>query len=150
MTSMVRTVKPVPEGYHTVTPSLVVEGADKLLDFLKKAFGGREVAMFRMPNGTIAHAEVVIGDSRVMLGEAGPEWTAMPGRTYTYVSDVDAVYKQALQAGAVSIRAPADQFYGDRTAVVKDPVGNVWTVATHREDVSEEEMARRMAAQTSQ
>ncbi len=147
---MVRTVRPVPEGYHSVTPSLVVEGADKLLDFLKKAFGAKEVVMFRMPNGAIAHAEVVIGDSRVMIGEAGPDWPAMSGRTYTYVGDVDAVFKQALQAGAVSVKAPADQFYGDRTAVVKDPVGNVWTVATHREDVSEEEMVRRMAAQTSQ
>ena len=145
-------VRAVPEGYHTITQSLVVKGADRLLDFLKEAFGAREVAMFKMPNGTIAHAEVIIGDSRLMIGEAGSDiWTeAMPSRAYMYVRDADSTYKKALQAGGISVREPADQFYGDRTAAVKDPVGNVWTLATHKEDVSPEEQARRMKAQATQ
>ena len=149
MTSMVETVRPVLEGYRTLTQSLVVVGADRFLDFLKKAFGAREAAMFRMPDGSVGHAEVLIGDSRIMLGEAGPEWPAMPGRAYMYVSDADAVYRQALAAGAVSVRELRDAFYGDRNGAVKDPFGNVWTIATHKEDLSEEEMRKRMAAQAS-
>ena len=148
MTTVVRTI---PEGYHTITQSLVVKGADRLLEFLKEAFGAKEVAMFKMPNGTIAHAEVIMGDSRLMIGEAGSDiWTeAMPSRSYMYVRDADSSYKKALQAGATSVREPADQFYGDRTAAVKDPVGNIWTLAMHKEDVSPEEEARRMVAQAS-
>jgi len=144
---METTVRVVPEGYHTVTQSLVVRGADRLLQFLKEGFGGKESGIFRMPNGTIAHAEITIGDTRIMLGEETPEWLEMPGRAYIYVKDADASYRQALQAGATSLREPADQFYGDRTATVKDPVGNVWTVATHKEDLSQEEQMRRLAAQ---
>jgi PhnB protein len=140
-------VRPIPEGYSTVTQSLVVKGADKLVDFLKKAFDAREVGMFKAPNGTIAHAEVMIGDTRIMLGEEGPEMPGAPGRAYMYVRDADTSYRKALAAGAISLREPADQFYGDRTAAVRDPVGNIWTLATHKEDVSQEEQMRRMAAQ---
>jgi PhnB protein len=142
------TVRVVPEGYHTVTQSLVVKGADRLIDFLKEAFGAKEAGIFRMPNGTIAHAEVIIGDSRIMLGEEGPEMQAAPGRAYMYVRDSDSSYRKALKAGAISINEPKDQFYGDRTAAVKDPVGNIWTLATHKEDLSQEEQMKRMAAQT--
>jgi PhnB protein len=140
-------VRPIPEGYSTVTQSLVVKGADKLVGFLKEAFDAREVGMFKTPNGTIAHAEVMIGDTRIMLGEEGPEMAAAPGRAYMYVRDADTSYREALAAGAISLREPADQFYGDRTAAVRDPVGNIWTLATHKEDVSQEEQMRRMAAQ---
>ena len=146
---MVQTVRAVPEGYRTVTQSLVAVGADRFLDFLRRAFGAREVVMFRMPDGSVGHAEVLIGDSRIMLGEASPEWPAMPGRGYMYVSDADEVYRQALAAGAVSVRELKDEFYGNRVGAVRDPFGNVWTIATHKEDVSEEEMRRRMAAQAS-
>ncbi|HYY92479.1 MAG TPA: VOC family protein [Candidatus Dormibacteraeota bacterium] len=144
---METTVRVVPEGYHTVTQSLVVKGADRLLQFLKEGLGGKESGVFRMPNGTIAHAEVTIGDTRLMIGEETTEWPAMPGRAYVYVKDADASYRQALQAGAISLREPADQFYGDRTATVRDPVGNVWTFAAHKEDLSGEEQMRRLAAQ---
>ena len=140
-------IRKIPAGYHTATPSLVVAGATKLLDFLKSAFGAKELAMFMMPDGTIGHSEVEIGDSRIMLGEATADTPAMPGRVFLYLDDVDVAYKHAIDAGATPMREPADQFYGDRTAVVKDPVGNVWSLATHIEDVSDEEVRKRMAAQ---
>jgi PhnB protein len=99
-----------------------------------------------MPNadGTVAHAEVAIGDSIVMMGDAGEEWPAMPAFIYLYVEDCDETYARALAAGATSVREPADQFYGDRTSTVRDPVGNLWGIATHVEDIVEEEMARRI------
>ena len=147
---METTIRVVPEGYQTVTQSLVVKGADRLIEFLKEAFGAKEAGIFRMPNGKVAHAEVIIGDSRIMIGEAGSEiWEeAMPSRMYMYVKDADSTYRKALQAGGISIREPADQFYGDRTAAVKDPSGNIWTLAKHKEDLSQEEQMKRMAAQT--
>jgi len=140
-------VKPIPDGYHSVTPYLVVQGAAKLLDFLKQAFAAQELhrPMLR-PDGTIMHAEVRVGDSVVMMGEPMGEHTPMPGSLYLYVPDVDAVYKRALQAGATSLTEPADQFYGDRSAGVTDPVGNRWWIATHKEDVAPEEIAQRAAA----
>ncbi len=145
---MESTVRAIPEGYHTVTPALVVEGANKLIDFMKQVFDAKEVVRMDMPDGTVGHVELMIGDSRVMIGEASAEWKAMPGRIYLYVNDVDAVYNRALQAGATSIKEPADQFYGDRTGVVQDPCGNVWTISTHKEDVSMDELRRRMALQS--
>lgn len=147
--TMQKTVRVVPEGYSVVTQSLVVKGADELLGFLKNAFDGREAGIFKTPDGTIAHAEVIIGDTRIMLGEETPDAPAMPGRAYMYVKDADSSYRKALNAGAVSLREPKDQFYGDRTASVKDPTGNVWTLATHKEDLSQEEQMKRMAAQSS-
>jgi PhnB protein len=145
---MQKTVRVVPEGYSVVTQSLVVKGADKLLEFLKDAFDGREAGIFKMPDGKIAHAEVIIGDTRIMLGEESADASAMPGRAYMYVKDADSSYRKALDAGAVSVREPKDQFYGDRTATVKDPTGNIWTLATHKEDLSQEEQMKRMQAQS--
>lgn len=139
-------VKPIPKGYHSVTPYLVVEGVAKLIDFLRQAFDAQEIHRMRRPDGTIMHAEVRIGDSIVMMGEPMGEFHAMPGGLHLYVNDADAVYKRALQAGAISMREPANQFYGDRTAGVKDPVGNHWWIATHKEDVSPEELQKRAEA----
>lgn len=139
-------VKPIPEGYHTVTPYLVVPGVAKLIDFLEQAFGAQEKERHARPDGAIMHAEVKIGDSIVMMGEPMGEFKAIPAALYLYVEDVDAVYKRALEAGATSVMEPADQFYGDRNGGVKDPAGNLWWIATHIEDVSPEELARRAAA----
>ena len=139
-------VQAVPTGYHTVTPYFTVKGAGKLIDFLKQAFNAQEIFRFPGPGGTVAHAEVNIGDSRVMLGDAGEQWPVRTGQVYLYVEDCDRFYKQALAAGAKSVREPADQFYGDRNATVEDQFGNVWSIGTHVEDVSPEEMDRRMKA----
>lgn len=138
-----------PEGYHTVTPYLAVAGAAELIEFMKQAFQAREKERIDRPDGTVGHAEVIIGDSVIMLGEP-KECGAMPGALYLYVPDVDAVYRCALEAGATSTMAPADQFWGDRLAVVKDRFGNVWEVATRVEDVAPEELQRRMAALSGQ
>ena len=144
MAQATKNVKPIPEGYRTITPYLVVKGADKLIDFLKKAFGAEE--RFRMPgpNGTIAHAELKIGDSMLMTADGAREWQPMPSMIHLYVEDCDRFYKQAVDAGASSVHTPELQFYGDRRAVVKDTFGNVWYMATHVEDVSAEEMQQRM------
>jgi PhnB protein len=140
---MSMSVKPVPEGFHTVTPYLLVGDVGSLIDFLTKAFDAKEWHRSALPDGTVTHADVVIGDSHVMMGSARGEWAAMPCMIYLYVSDTDAVYRQALAAGATSMMAPADQFYGDRNAGVKDPFGNLWWIATHIEDVPPEELKRR-------
>jgi PhnB protein len=139
-------VKPIPEGFHTVTPYLLVTDARRLIEFLKQAFGAELVHLSTRPDGGVMHAQVRIGDSPVMMGEVTGEWKPMLGSLYLYVPDTDAVYRRALQAGGTSVMEPADQFYGDRNAGVKDPVGNVWWIGTHIEDVSEEEMARRVQA----
>ena len=139
-------VNPIPEGYHTVTPYLIVEGAAGLLEFVKSAFGAEERFRMPAPNDTIGHAEVKIGDSIVMVADAGEEWPAMPAFIYLYVDDCDATYQRALDAGATSVKEPEDQFYGDRNATVRDSVGNRWGIATHIEDVTEEEVARRIEA----
>lgn len=136
----------IPEGYHSVTPYLVVEGVPKLIDFLKAAFDAVETERVPGPDGKIGHAEVRIGDSVVMMGEAGGESKPMPAMIYLYVSDADANYKRALDAGATSLMEPADQFYGDRSAGVKDPCGNQWWIATRIENVSKEELQRRAEA----
>ncbi len=145
---MENTVRAVPEGYRTITQNLVVEGASKLIDFMKQTFDAKELVRMDMPNGTISHAELMIGDTRVMIGEATSEWKAMPSRGYLYVNDADSVYNRALKAGASSIMVPANRFYGDRNAVVQDPCGNVWIIATHVEDITSDEMKRRMALQS--
>jgi len=139
-------VKPIPDGYHSVTPYLTVQGVTKLIDFLKQAFEAQEIERMTRPDGTIGHAEVKIGDSIVMMGEAGGEWQPMPGAIYLYVNDVDTTYQCALQAGAVSTMEPMNQFYGDRSAGVKDPSGNLWWIATHKEDLSREELMKRAQA----
>jgi PhnB protein len=140
-------VNPIPPGHHTVTPYLTVRGADRLLDFVKRAFAATERELQKRPDGTIRHAEVQIGDSMVMIAEARGEWKPIESALYLYVKDTDATYRSALKAGATSLMEPADQFYGDRNAGVKDPVGNVWWIGTHVEDVPPAEMARRAATQ---
>jgi PhnB protein len=138
-------VKPIPDGYHRVTAYILVQGADKLIDFIKKAFDAKETERYLMPDGTIGHAEVRLGDSIIMISDAqGEEYKAMAAGIHLYVEDCDAIYKRALEAGATSIMEPADQFYGDRSAGVKDQFGNRWWIATHKEDLSKDEIARRM------
>lgn len=139
--------KPIPDGFHTVTPYLVVQGVDKLIDFLKRAFGAKERFRHQRPDGTTGHAEVTIGDSIVMMGEAGDPSKAMPAMIYLYVNRVDETYRQAIQAGAKSLMEPADMFYGDRSGAVIDPFGIQWWMATHTEDVSPDEVVRRAKAQ---
>jgi PhnB protein len=136
----------IPEGYATVTPYLVVKDAAKLMTFIQSVFGGKEVLLMKGPDGRVAHAEMQIGDSKLMMGES-PEGKIMNAMLTVYVPDCDAVYKKGLAAGATPVREPADQFYGDRTAGFNDPFGNQWFVSTHIEDVSEDEMQKRMAAQ---
>jgi uncharacterized glyoxalase superfamily protein PhnB len=140
-------VKPVPEGYHTVTPYLVVKGADKVVEFLKKAFGAEQSfePMLR-PDGKIMHTDLKIGDSHVMIGEASEQHPAMPCMVHLYVPNVDAVYQRAVAAGGVSSLEPVDQFYGDRCGSVKDPSGNHWYIATHKEDVAMPELRKRAEA----
>jgi PhnB protein len=136
----------IPEGHHTVTPAMVVPGVAKLIEFLEAAFGGRVVDRYDAPGGVVAHAEVQIGDSVVMMGDPMPEagFPAMPAMLSLYVDDCDAVYRRALSAGATSVEEPANQFYGHRTARVRDPSGNLWAIATVIEELSREEMHRRM------
>lgn len=136
-------IKPIPEGYHTLTPHLIVQGASKLLDFLKEAFDAKEKYSLPGPGGAIMHAEVKIGDSTIMIGEAMGEWKAMPASIALYTDNADVVYRRALEAGATSIREPADQFYGDRSGGVKDPAGNHWWIATHIEDVPPDKLKKR-------
>lgn len=139
-------VKPIPEGYHTVTPYLVVEGAAGLIDFLKQAFDAEEVFRMPGPNDTIGHAEVKIGNSMIMLADAGAQYPATPSMICLYVEDVDTLYQRAIAAGATSIKEPADQFYGDRSGGVKDASGMQWWISTHVEDVTPEELQKRAAA----
>lgn len=140
------TVKPIPDGYHTITPYLVIKGADQLIEFLKKTFNAYEIHRTTLADGTLMHAEVRIGDSPVMVAEARGASKPMPSMFYLYVHDTDAVYKRAIEAGATSIKEPSDQFYGDRNAGVIDVSGNQWWMATHIEDVSPEELQKRAAA----
>ena len=147
-------VKSIPEGYSTVTPYLIVHDAAGALEFYKKAFGATELMRFGGPGGKIGHAEIQIGNSRVMLADEHPEMGALSPRSIggsasglaLYVEDVDARFQQAVAAGGKVLRAVADQFYGDRSGTLEDPFGHKWTLATHKEDVSPEEMHRRMEA----
>jgi PhnB protein len=143
-------VQPIPVGYHTVTPYLIVESASELIDFLQAAFNAQGVQQMTGADGRIVHAEVKIGDSIVMVSDASDEWRAMPSTLHLFVTDTDAMYQAALQAGATSLMEPADQFYGDRSAGVEDSCGNRWWLATHIEDVSPDELAKRMEAYAEQ
>jgi PhnB protein len=136
-------IKAKPDEYHNVTPYMIVAGADRLIDYLKTVFGGEETQRLAGSDGAIGHAEVRIGDSLVMLADAGPQSTAFPGMLHIYVEDCDATYEKALAAGGSSLREPVNEFYGDRISAVSDSFGNQFWIATHVEDVSGEEMARR-------
>jgi uncharacterized glyoxalase superfamily protein PhnB len=136
-------VKPIPEGYHSVQPYLIVKGAGDLLEFVKTVFDATETGKMAARDGTLMHGEVKIGDSTVMMADAQGPSQPTTAALYVYVPDVDATYKKALSAGATSIMEPANQFYGDRHGGVKDKFGNSWWVATRVEDVSKEEMERR-------
>ena len=144
-------VSPVPAGYHTVTPYLVVKGAADAIAFYRKAFGAREKLRMAAPDGSIAHAEMLIGDSHVMIGDENPQMGATsaqslggsPVHVFLYVRNVDALVKQAAAAGATVTMPPMDMFWGDRYAKLDDPYGHHWSVATHIEDVSPKEMERR-------
>jgi len=135
--------KPVPDGFHTVTPYLTCTPVAGVIEFLEKTFGAVVVERMSASDGRLMHAEVQVGDSILMLGEPSAPWQPMPCALYLYVGDCDAAYRRALEAGAVSVAEPADQFYGDRHCGVRDVAGNLWWIATHIEDVSPEEMKRR-------
>jgi PhnB protein len=143
----------IPQGYHTATPYLIVKGAARAIDFYKQAFGATELMRFAGPGGSIGHAEIRIGDSPIMLADEMPQMGyrspaalgGSPVSVMLYVPDVDKVVERAVKAGAKVERPVADQFYGDRSGTIHDPFGHVWTVLTHKEDVSPEEMQRRAA-----
>ena len=149
-------VKPIPEGYHSVTPYLTCNDAAHAIEFYKRAFDAVEVVRMPMPNGKIGHAELRIGDSMIMLADEMPGGEArspqsLGGTTaglFLYVKDVDAAFQKAVAAGAKGTMPPQDMFWGDRYSKLHDPYGHAWSMATHKEDVAPEEMKRRMQAQT--
>ena len=149
-------VKPIPDGYHSLTPYLIVRGAAAAIDFYKQAFGATELMRLPGPDGKVGHAEIRIGDSIIMLADECPEGKSpdtlggSPVTLMLYVEDCDAMFHKAIAAGGTVARPLADQFYGDRFGGVKDPFGHVWHVATHKEDVTPEEVARRMEKLMSQ
>ena len=146
--------KPIPDGYHSVTPYLIIKGATDAIEYYKKAFGATEVFRFPAPGGKIGHAEIQIGDSRIMLADEFSEMGykapqtlgGTPVSIMIYVEDVDTVFKQAIAAGGKEQRPVKDQFYGDRLGTLEDPFGHQWHVSTHKEDVSLEEMEKRAKA----
>jgi len=148
------TVKPIPEGYHNVTPYLFVRAAPLAIDFYKNVFGATEIMRMPGPNGKIMHAELKIGDSIVMLADENPQTGMMSPQTvggfsaglHVYVENVDAVMQKAVENGAKPLHPIKNQFYGDRSGSLLDPFGHMWSVATHVEDVSSEEMKKRMSA----
>jgi len=151
---MAKKVNPVPDGYHHITPYLVIQGAAAAIDFYKKVFGATELFRMAQPDGRVGHAELKIGDSVFMLADEFPEMQVVGPKTlgntpvglHVYVEDADATFNHALSLGAKVKKPMADQFYGDRSGTIEDPFGHKWTIATHKEDVSPEEMKRRMAA----
>jgi PhnB protein len=148
---MTNSVRPIPEGYHSVTPYLIVSDAAGAIAFYKEAFGAKEIMRMAAPGGRVGHAELKIGDSRIMLADEFPDMGARSPRAiggtpvslHLYVEDVDAVAKRAVAAGAKEVRPVKDQFYGDRLGTVEDPFGHLWHVSTHKEDLSPDELKRR-------
>lgn len=146
-------VKPIPDGYHTVTPYLIVKGAAEAIEFYTRVFGATELMRLPGPGGVLMHAEIKIGDSFIMLADEFPQMDALSPKTIggspvglmLYVPNVDEVFQRATAAGAKEIRPLQNQFYGDRSGTVEDPFGHKWTIATHVEDVSHEEIERRLA-----
>jgi len=151
---MASKVKPIPEGYHAVTPYLIVNGGAKAIDFYKKAFGATELFRMAQPDGKIGHAEITIGDSPIMLADEAPQMGAKSPRSFggspvgihLYVEDVDKIFNQAVAAGAKVERPVEDKFYGDRAGGIIDPFGHRWYISTHKEDVPPEELEKRAAA----
>src|SRR5262245_32410076 len=147
-------VKPIPDGYHSVTPYIIVQGAARAIEFYKRAFGATEVMRLADPSGKVGHAEIKIGDSTVMLADEHPEMNIRGPKSLggaatillIYGPDVEARFSQAVAAGAKVVRPVKDQFYGDRSGTLEDPFGHLWTIATHKEDVSNEEVVRRFEA----
>lgn len=140
-------VKPIPEGYHSLTPYLTVHDAAKVIDFLKHAFGAQIAhEPIKRPDGKIMHAQVKIGNSLVMIAEESEMQKATPSSLYLYVPNVDAVYQKAIKAGGTMTMEPIDMFYGDRCGCVKDPSGNSWLIATRKEDVGTQDMQKRAEA----
>jgi PhnB protein len=152
--SLMSQVQKVPAGYHAVTPYLVVQGAAQAIAFYQQAFGAREKMRMTGPDGKLGHAELQLGDSIVMLADEYPDWGALgpssiggtPVSLLLYVEDVDAVFARSLAAGAKELRPVKDQFYGDRSGLLEDPFGHRWSIASHIEDVSPEEIERRFRA----
>ena len=144
MQSVTIKVNPIPQDYGTVTPYLIVNGVPRLIDFLKETFHAEERARINDKKDHVGHAEVKIGNSMVMMADSTPQYTPIPSQLYVYVDNVDDAYRRAMRAGGTSEQEPTTQFYGDRTAAVKDPTGNVWWIATHVEDLSPQEMEKRM------
>ncbi|HUG19306.1 MAG TPA: VOC family protein [Planctomycetaceae bacterium] len=146
-------VQPIPAGYHSVTPYLIIKNAAEALEFYKRAFGATEKLRLEGPGGTIMHAEVMIGDSHVMLGEQNEDMGFLgpkaiggtPVSLLIYVENVDQLFAQAVKAGAKELQPVTDQFYGDRSGRIEDPFGHLWSIATHIEDLTQEEIDRRFA-----
>lgn len=147
-------VQPIPPGYHTATPYLIVQGGAQALDYYKRAFNATELMRMADPSGKIGHAEIRIGNSNIMLADEFPEMgfrspVALDGTAVSimlYVEDVDALFSQAVAAGGKEMRPIKDQFYGDRSGTLTDPFGHVWTISTHKEDLTPEEIGRRAEA----
>jgi uncharacterized glyoxalase superfamily protein PhnB len=136
-------IKPIPDGYHTITPFLSVHGVAQVIEFLKKAFNAEEIEKYTRPDGSVVNAEIKIGNSMVMLSEKAKDQKVFPAMLYMYVENVDSVYLQAIQSGGKAIMEPMDQFYGDRSGGVEDAAGNQWWIATRKENISTEELSKR-------
>ena len=154
---MPNAVRPIPEGYHAITPQLTCRNAARAIDFYKNVFGGKEITRMEGPGGQIMHAELQIGDSRFMLNDEMPGMTVaptpspmQPNSLFVYTEDVDSLYAGALKAGATELMTPSDMFWGDRFGKFTDPFGHQWGVATHVEDVAPDEMQRRSEEMTKQ
>lgn len=139
-------VSPVPAQYGSITPYLVIPRCTEAIEFYKRAFDAVEIMRMPMPDGSIGHAELKIGDSIVMLASGGPQWESTTSLICLYVEDCDAVFSRAVEAGATVLEPLADKFYGDRSGSVRDPFGQRWSIMTHKEDLTAEEMEARMAA----
>jgi PhnB protein len=147
-------VKPIPDGYHSVTPYLLIRGAAAAIEFYKKALGAKEILRLPGPDGKVAHAEIQLGDSIVMLGDEMPgmprsspqKYGGTPVGIHLYVEDADAVFERSVALGAKVDRPMVDQFYGDRSGTIEDPFGHIWTISTHKEDLTEEQIQQRLAA----
>ena len=152
---MTKSTKAIPDGFHTLTPHLIIKDAAKAIDFYKAAFGAEELARMPMPDGRLMHASLKIGDSMLMLCDEFPEHgcglspqslESAHATIHIYVEDADKAFKKAIEAGATEKMAPQDMFWGDRYGVLVDPFGQPWSIATHKEDLTPEEMQKRMEA----